>query len=106
MKVVFPGSFDPPTNGHLNLIRRASKVFDDVEIVIGDNGEKTNLFTVEERKEFLKEIMKTSLIKPEPQSNDQEEDDEEEEEEDEDGDDKDEDDSAFIDNRDVIIFLW
>ena len=56
MKVVFPGSFDPPTNGHLNLIRRASKVFDDVEIVIGDNGEKTNLFTVEERKEFLKEI--------------------------------------------------
>ncbi len=58
MKVLFPGSFDPPTNGHLNLIRRASKVFDAVEVVIGDNGDKTNLFTVEERVAFLEEITK------------------------------------------------
>ena len=56
MKVVFPGSFDPPTNGHLNLIHRASRVFDFVEVVIGDNGEKTNIFTVEERFKFLEEI--------------------------------------------------
>lgn len=56
MKVVFPGSFDPPTNGHLNLIERASRVFDFVEVVIGDNGEKTNIFTVEERFKFLEEI--------------------------------------------------
>ena len=58
MKVLFPGSFDPPTNGHLNLIRRASKVFDAVEVVIGDNGDKTNVFTVEERVDFLEEITK------------------------------------------------
>ena len=56
MKVIFPGSFDPPTNGHLNLIHRASKVFDAVEVVIGDNGDKKNHFTVEERIDFLKEI--------------------------------------------------
>ena len=56
MKVVFPGSFDPPTNGHLNLIRRAAKVFDSVVVVIGDNGDKSNNFTTEERKVFLEEI--------------------------------------------------
>jgi len=56
MKVIFPGSFDPPTNGHLNVIERASRVFDEVEVVIGDNGEKTNLFSAEERKEFLEII--------------------------------------------------
>ena len=56
MKVVFPGSFDPPTNGHLNLIERASRVFDHVEVVVADNGEKRNLFTTEERKAFLEEI--------------------------------------------------
>ncbi|HAK47596.1 MAG TPA: pantetheine-phosphate adenylyltransferase [Spirochaeta sp.] len=56
MKVIFPGSFDPPTKGHLNLIERASKVFDMVEVVIGDNGEKRNHFSVEERVEFLKEM--------------------------------------------------
>ncbi len=58
MKVVFPGSFDPPTNGHLNLIQRASRVFDEVVVVIGDNGEKTNLFSIEERKVFLEIITK------------------------------------------------
>ena len=56
MKVIFPGSFDPPTNGHLNLIERAAKVFDAVEVVIGDNVEKKNVFTVEERVTFLEEI--------------------------------------------------
>lgn len=56
MKVIFPGSFDPPTNGHLNVIERASRVFDEVVVVIGDNGEKTNLFTAEERITFLEEI--------------------------------------------------
>lgn len=56
MKVVFPGSFDPPTNGHLNLIYRAAKVFDSVVVVIGDNGEKSNIFSVDERKAFLEEI--------------------------------------------------
>lgn len=56
MKVIFPGSFDPPTNGHLNLIERASKVFETVEVVIGDNGEKKNVFSVEERVKFLELI--------------------------------------------------
>ena len=56
MKVIFPGSFDPPTTGHLNVIERASRVFDEVIVVIGDNGEKTNLFTADERRNFLDEI--------------------------------------------------
>ncbi|MDC7225839.1 MAG: pantetheine-phosphate adenylyltransferase [Spirochaetales bacterium] len=56
MKAVFPGSFDPPTNGHLNLIERASRVFDVVEVVIGDNSDKRNLFSVEDRITLLKEI--------------------------------------------------
>ena len=56
MKVVFPGSFDPPTNGHLNLIERASRVFDSVAVVIGDNGDKNGVFPIEQRLEFLKEI--------------------------------------------------
>ncbi len=56
MKVLFPGSFDPPTNGHLNLIKRAATVFDSLEVVIADNGEKKTLFTVKEREDFLNEI--------------------------------------------------
>ncbi|AOV08365.1 pantetheine-phosphate adenylyltransferase [Sporosarcina ureilytica] len=46
---VVPGSFDPITNGHLDIITRASKVFDKVNVVIMNNSAKNSLFTVEER---------------------------------------------------------
>jgi pantetheine-phosphate adenylyltransferase len=47
--VVYPGSFDPPTNGHLDIIRRAAKLFDSVIVAIANNEEKKPLFTLKER---------------------------------------------------------
>ncbi len=51
---VYPGSFDPVTNGHLDIIKRASDIFDKVIISILENNSKEPLFTVEERIELLK----------------------------------------------------
>jgi len=48
-KVLLPGTFDPPTNGHLNILRRASRLFDAVHVVIAVNPEKSYLFNAEER---------------------------------------------------------
>lgn len=52
---VYPGSFDPMTLGHLDLIARASKLFDHVVVAVANNNAKSGLFTVEERIEILKE---------------------------------------------------
>lgn len=52
---VYPGSFDPPTLGHFDLIRRATKIFDKVIVAVAINEAKTALFSVEERLEMLKE---------------------------------------------------
>jgi pantetheine-phosphate adenylyltransferase len=54
-KAVFPGSFDPITNGHLDIIARGLSVFDQVVIAILVNPEKRPLFTVEERVEIIRE---------------------------------------------------
>jgi pantetheine-phosphate adenylyltransferase len=52
---IYPGSFDPVTNGHLDLIQRGSKLFDELIVAVGGNPEKgTTLFTLEERKEMLR----------------------------------------------------
>jgi len=56
--VIYPGSFDPPTNGHLDLIQRASEVFAHVVVAVLRNESKTALFTVEERMEMLAEATK------------------------------------------------
>jgi pantetheine-phosphate adenylyltransferase len=48
-KVLLPGTFDPPTNGHLNILRRASRLFDAVQVVIAVNPQKSYLFNAEER---------------------------------------------------------
>ena len=45
VKAVFAGSFDPPTNGHLDIIQRASSLFDSIDVVISVNPEKKYLFT-------------------------------------------------------------
>lgn len=55
---VCPGSFDPLTNGHLDIIKRASRVFDTVYVSILNNVSKQPLFTLEERIELLKEVTK------------------------------------------------
>ena len=51
---IYPGSFDPVTCGHLDIIRRSCKIFDKVIIAVLNNAAKHPLFTVEERMEFLK----------------------------------------------------
>ena len=59
MKIgVYPGSFDPITNGHLDVIERASKIFDEVIVLIAINNEKKSFFNVEERIEMIKESTK------------------------------------------------
>ena len=50
---IYPGSFDPPTNGHLDLIERGSKIFDELIVAILRNPEKAPLFGLEERKNML-----------------------------------------------------
>lgn len=58
MKVIYTGSFDPVTYGHLNIIKRARDIFGEVVVVILHNPEKKGLFTVEERMILLKEVLK------------------------------------------------
>ena len=53
-KVVCPGSFDPVTNGHLDIIGRASRLFDEVVVAVLVNENKQGLFSIEERLEMLK----------------------------------------------------
>ena len=55
---LFPGSFDPMTNGHLNLIERSAKLFDEVIIGVFINTSKQTLFTPEEKKYLIKEATK------------------------------------------------
>lgn len=55
-KVVCPGSFDPITFGHLDIIKRASSLFDEVVVAVLVNKTKTSLFTVEERISMIKEV--------------------------------------------------
>ncbi len=55
---IYPGSFDPVTYGHLDIIKRAVKVFDKVIVAVAHNSEKDPLFTVPERVEFLKRSTK------------------------------------------------
>jgi pantetheine-phosphate adenylyltransferase len=55
-RAVFPGTFDPPTNGHLDVIGRAAAAFDEVIVAAGVNQTKQRLFSVEERVEMLTAI--------------------------------------------------
>ena len=58
-KAVFPGSFDPPTLGHLNIIERASVIFDEVMVVVAENRQKKYFFTAQERLEMMEEMVKS-----------------------------------------------
>ena len=57
VKAVFPGSFDPITNGHLDVIGRGNKLFDQLVIAVGQSAVKTELFTQDERVEMIKELV-------------------------------------------------
>ncbi len=57
MKVVYPGSFDPVTNGHLDMIKRSASAFDEVVVGVLVNYSKNSLFTMDERIEMLEELL-------------------------------------------------
>lgn len=56
--VVYPGSFDPITNGHLSLIRRGLSIFDQIIVAVAVNPSKKSLFTVEERVDMIREALR------------------------------------------------
>jgi pantetheine-phosphate adenylyltransferase len=56
-RAIYPGSFDPLTNGHLDIIERGCKLFDEIIIAILVNPEKTPFFTIEERREMLSHVI-------------------------------------------------
>ena len=55
---MYPGSFDPVTRGHLDIIKRSSRMFDTLIVAVLNNSAKTPLFTVKEREEMLQECCK------------------------------------------------
>ena len=57
-KAVIPGTYDPITNGHMNLIQRASDMFDEVIVAVVYNPSKNNMFSLEDRKRFAAEACK------------------------------------------------
>ena len=56
-RAIFPGSFDPPTNGHLDIIKRSLPLFDEIIIAVLNNPDKNPMFSVSERCEILGEIL-------------------------------------------------
>jgi pantetheine-phosphate adenylyltransferase len=63
--IVFPGSFDPITFGHLDVIRRGRRLFDELVVAVGRNPGKDQLFTAEERVEMAQELVE-ELVREEP----------------------------------------
>ncbi|NRD24679.1 pantetheine-phosphate adenylyltransferase [Winogradskyella litoriviva] len=57
-RALFPGSFDPITNGHFDIIKRGVKVFDEIVVAIGINADKKYMFSLEERKAFIEKSFK------------------------------------------------
>jgi len=56
-RAIFPGSFDPPTNGHLDIIKRSLPLFDEMIIAVLNNPEKKPMFSVKERCDLIREIL-------------------------------------------------
>lgn len=57
---IYPGSFDPFTNGHLNIINRAMRVFDEIIVSVAHNVSKKTIFTIDERVELIEQIFRDS----------------------------------------------
>ena len=58
LKAAFPGSFDPPTLGHLNIIQRAAGIFDELLVLVAENRQKKYLFSAQERVDMLRGLTK------------------------------------------------
>ncbi|HQX54592.1 MAG TPA: pantetheine-phosphate adenylyltransferase [Pyrinomonadaceae bacterium] len=58
-RAIFPGSFDPLTNGHLDIIKRSSPLFDEIVVAVLNNADKHPMFSVEERCSMIREILPT-----------------------------------------------
>ena len=59
MKIgIYPGTFDPVTNGHLDILRRVSKMFDKIVVGVAVDSDKNTLFNIDERVEFMKDAVK------------------------------------------------
>jgi len=58
LRAAFPGSFDPPTFGHIDIIERARSLFDEIVVVIAENKQKTYLFRADERVSLMRELVK------------------------------------------------
>ena len=56
-RAIYPGSFDPVTNGHLDVIERARKLFDTVVVAVAHNDQKQPFFSLEERLDFLRQVI-------------------------------------------------
>src|SRR5829696_2532021 len=56
-RAIFPGSFDPPTNGHLDILKRSLPLFDEIIVAVLNNPDKQPLFSVDERCDILREIL-------------------------------------------------
>ncbi len=54
---LYPGTFDPLTNGHYDLVRRAANIFDRVVVAVAENPAKAPLFTIEERVELARKVL-------------------------------------------------
>lgn len=57
LRALYPGSFDPPTNGHINVIQRCSQIFDEINVVIAANPSKSYTFGAQERYDMMVELM-------------------------------------------------
>ncbi len=57
VRAIFPGSFDPITNGHIDVIGRGVKLFDELIVAVGQNPTKKELFTLDERVEMIRELV-------------------------------------------------
>ncbi|MDR2662679.1 MAG: pantetheine-phosphate adenylyltransferase [Treponema sp.] len=58
IKAAFPGSFDPPTLGHVNIIQRSAAIFDEITVIIAENRLKKHLFSAEERLAMVSELVR------------------------------------------------
>ena len=57
-KAIYPGTFDPVTNGHIDIINRACKIFDKIIVAVADNKDKNTMFSLEKRVEMMKKATK------------------------------------------------
>ena len=62
-KAIYAGSFDPITNGHIDILKRGLKVFDEVVVLIANNSSKNSRFSLEEKKQMVEEALKDLNIK-------------------------------------------